>query len=649
MKSKNLTCGGLLLLCTYLNADSTYDLTSSGSEIDAFMVSSWEDFSIWDNGVPTPSCDVFMPTQVADFFDPEFGEYVEGEPVFTSVALDQPVTIASLEMEFDSEVIAAHNFTVTGTTDNTNGGFLTVNEATMRLGDYLNYNLATKTLAVSSGYTLREFGTGGQAILEFLNADIQICEGGFNMFGANLFVGDQNTGLDAFRNLREIRSFFNIADGYHLNVGGNLTVGSNGSVTIQEFGRTTRFTVGGSLVNDGEIELNGDSVFNVAGSYSGSGTITTSGTGNQISVIGAHIQEGPMEIADDDDLTFGDDLTLNDDLTMNGDDTVVTVEGDLINNDSLIIIKGDGTRIEVTGDILQTGGKVDTGPSGVDSFTMKARTGVYENNACISGNGTLQMPVNVNNSFVTPGSSPGELTIEGDLTITGSSNLEIELGGTVQGVSYDHVAQSDGTTLLGGTLTIKAIDGFDCELMGSDSFTVLTSDAAITGAFTNVASGSRLATDDGLGTFLVSYGNGSSAPNRVILSDFEAAAVVPKTFAEWSLEQGFAAPNPSADQNGNGVNDLLDYAFGGSTPTFSEIETSDGEFVWTFGLPRSVTGVLLSSVKATSLDGTFVTGPIPVASGSSASKNLFTLTDEDAVTSSPHQFYQLVVTLEEES
>ena len=651
MKINNLSFATFLCLGQLTSANTTYDLSDFGDPVEEFMRFSWEDASIWSNGVPTLGCAVVLEAQEGVLFDEEADEFFEVSSVFTSIALAQPVTIASLEMESDTEVVAAgHNFTVTGTTDNTVGGFggfLTVQNATMRLGNYLNFNSTTKTLSTSNGYSLTESGNGSQAVLEFENADIQISDAGFNIRGVNVFVRDQNTGLDAFRNFRELRSFFNINDGYQLNIGGNFTLGNRGSVRLQNFGRPTQFTVGGNLINNGRIILEGNGVFNVSGAYGGSGTITTTGTNNQISVFGAYVQEGVLELEDEDTVTFGDDLTLENDLIVNGDGNEISVGGDLINDDSLIIVRGDGTRIVVTGDILQTGGKIDTGPSGIDATILRARVGVYQNEACISGNGTLIMPLNITNSFLQPGNSPGELSLEGDLTITGTSDFEVELAGTVQGESYDHVAQTAGTTSLGGTLTIKVINGFDCELLESDTFTVLTSDAAITGAFTNVASGSRLATDDNLGTFLVTYGSSSSSPNSVVLSNFEAAPVDTISFEEWALSQGFDPTlPPNNDQNGNGIPDILDYAFGGAAPALTQIETSDGDFVWTFGLDKSVTGLLLTSRKSTNLDGNESAGPDPIASGTTASKNLYTITDEGILNSSPRQFYQIGVELE---
>jgi hypothetical protein len=60
----------------------------------------------------------------------------------------------------------------------------------------------------------------------------------------------------------------------------------------------------------------------------------------------------------------------------------------------------------------------------------------------------------------------------------------------------------------------------------TDIFTLLTADDILAGAFGNVASGSRLDTGDGFGTFLVHYGAGSSfGANNLVLTDFRSSRV----------------------------------------------------------------------------------------------------------------------------
>lgn len=60
-----------------------------------------------------------------------------------------------------------------------------------------------------------------------------------------------------------------------------------------------------------------------------------------------------------------------------------------------------------------------------------------------------------------PGNSPGELTVDGDLTLTDTSITVIEIAGTTPGIAtgYD-VINVTGILTLGGTLQIELLDGF---------------------------------------------------------------------------------------------------------------------------------------------------------------------------------------------
>jgi hypothetical protein len=66
---------------------------------------------------------------------------------------------------------------------------------------------------------------------------------------------------------------------------------------------------------------------------------------------------------------------------------------------------------------------------------------------------------------------------------------------------------------LGGNLVVSLINGFTPA--SSDTFTILTTQTMLAGAFSNVASGGRLTTADGNSSFVVTYSG-----NNVVLSQF---------------------------------------------------------------------------------------------------------------------------------
>lgn len=161
--------------------------------------------------------------------------------------------------------------------------------------------------------------------------------------------------------------------------------------------------------------------------------------------------------------------------------------------------------------------------------------------------------------------SPGVsgLVIKGDLVPEASAILAFDLASNAKGTGYDFVSEAGSTPLaLGGcTLQVNLAGGFVPS--NSQSFTLLTSNQSITGAFGNVDSGSRLATADGGGTFLVTY-----VGNSVVIGDFQATPSS-NSFAAWMA--GFfpgvtdpAIVGTSADPDGDGVRNLLEFAFKGA-------------------------------------------------------------------------------------
>ncbi len=152
-----------------------------------------------------------------------------------------------------------------------------------------------------------------------------------------------------------------------------------------------------------------------------------------------------------------------------------------------------------------------------------------------------------------PALGTGGLAIKGDLIPSASAVLAFDLAGATQATGYDFVAEAGATplNLAGCTLQLTLAVGFTPT--NAQVYTILTSTQTITGAFGNVASGSRLATTEGRGTFRVSY-TGTS----VVLSEFQPT---PKAaYINW-LDAAF--PGVS-DPDGDGVPNLQEFAFHGN-------------------------------------------------------------------------------------
>ncbi len=171
--------------------------------------------------------------------------------------------------------------------------------------------------------------------------------------------------------------------------------------------------------------------------------------------------------------------------------------------------------------------------------------------------------------FATVGSLANEGTLSldagstmhvgGDFTASGANSmLAVTIGGTArQGSGSPGVLQANGAATLAGNLSLTFAKS--AVLPGnSDTLTILSAGSPVAGSFANAASGSRLSTTDGGGSFRVYYG---ADANTVILTDFllpgqtdvptaTLSALVPSVVAGSSQDAEFLltlSPAPTSD------------------------------------------------------------------------------------------------------
>lgn len=140
--------------------------------------------------------------------------------------------------------------------------------------------------------------------------------------------------------------------------------------------------------------------------------------------------------------------------------------------------------VSVSGGTLGlSGGYTDSGGAlvlGGGTVTAPA-AGLVFNTGQLRGSGTVTGNV-THNGTLSVGSSPGTMSVTGNLTLGAGSNLNIELGGTTQGVNYD-LLQVTGTANLNGTMNVTMFGGFTGA--AGNIFDVLTYGSR-TGNFTTV-------------------------------------------------------------------------------------------------------------------------------------------------------------------
>ncbi len=96
--------------------------------------------------------------------------------------------------------------------------------------------------------------------------------------------------------------------------------------------------------------------------------------------------------------------------------------------------------------------------SGVLDLSGAFSSAGLTNTGTILGSGTFTGSL-INAATLSPGHSPGLLTVTGDLTLQGTSTLLMELGGLVEGVTYDNI-DVGGTLIFGGTLNVSLVNAF---------------------------------------------------------------------------------------------------------------------------------------------------------------------------------------------
>lgn len=160
---------------------------------------------------------------------------------------------------------------------------------------------------------------------------------------------------------------------------------------------------------------------------------------------------------------------------------------------------------------------VSNGASLISSTSLSLGTGT------LSGTGTLTAPSISAGGLVSPGSSPGQLNVTGDLTLLSTASSLFEIGGTTQSTTYDFLNVS-GNATINGSLAVTFTNGFQASVLNSNVFTIVSA-ASLTGTFTNAANGAQLLTSNGAGFFQVNY-SGTS----ITLSNFTPVPE-PSTYA----------------------------------------------------------------------------------------------------------------------
>lgn len=211
-----------------------------------------------------------------------------------------------------------------------------------------------------------------------------------------------------------------LTGGADMDVAGDrvLSPGENGGYALN-FQQGGKLVISGTLaIGTGFIYMYGDGSIEAGGTLATDGDFVKAGTGT---------------------------LTLNNENTYAGKTIVLT--GKLILNGS------------IAGDAI------------VRDDTTLGGSGVIGGNVTVDNGGTLS-----------PGNSPGQLTIEGDLILSDGSILLMQIGGTEEGL-FDQLTVT-GNFLANGILSLQLVDGYAPN--PGDSFLLFTGGGLDFGDFTSI-------------------------------------------------------------------------------------------------------------------------------------------------------------------
>jgi len=425
----------------------------------------------------TPSGEVLVADAVRDrvlrfdaggTFLGEFGQSGSGVGQF-----DTPIGVATAETGMTSVTDAGRDRVlqffdvrdfVAGTLDFSADGLMGRDDAEVGAGRILGQDLVLENgmgLDVAGELTIFNGGTlerdGGTLEVENLTLD-----GGRFLWSGDQEVGDElNIGGG---------SSLAVDDSRRLQVGGDVTIDSisnpfgvteNGTLSVLG----TSFETPGDVTVFGELRLLGANAavraetisVEPGGLLAGRGAIETRELLDIAGVLA--MTAGPTDVFGDVDITGTVAVGGNGTLTFFDD------------------VNHDGTRFELA--------------SGSTAVFFGELTGSGD----FQGSGSVEIFGDLR-----PGASPGIMEFGGDLMLGASSSTSIELFGTDL---IDRLFVL-GDASLGGTLDVRALDGFT--LSPGDSFLFLSIDGLRTGTFLNAAEGDVVLSHGGVDLQLTYFG-----------------------------------------------------------------------------------------------------------------------------------------------
>ncbi|MGZ5004066.1 MAG: beta strand repeat-containing protein [Chthoniobacterales bacterium] len=403
-------------------------------------------------------------------------------------------------------------------------------------GNLTNFDSGTKTL---NGSSIGVSSSSSAAVqptvtLRFNGADIVNNGANLSLNGPNAKILDQssNDGLRNFaHNLTNGTLFFT---DHSFSSVGNFT--NDGSLNFNTQNVASSFTINGNLSNfdsgTGTLQSGSYSLFSSSFTPADTATLKFNGANVIHNATTLRLGAGALirdQLNNDGLRNFVDNQASG---VFELDGQSFTAPNDF-SNAGLVSINNFGASqvFSVAGghSYIQTAGETTLGGGSIlTAANVFVRGGIVHDGGVINGNVTVESGILAPTGFggggtanfqgflvVVPGSTetpgPADMQINGNLSLQDNAQLSFVIN-SATAADFDTMEVS-GNAHFAGKLAVTLLNGFVPQ--SSDSFTVLTAGTTITGAFANVASGSRILTEDGRGSFIATYSD-----NHLILSNF---------------------------------------------------------------------------------------------------------------------------------
>jgi hypothetical protein len=279
--------------------------------------------------------------------------------------------------------------------------------------------------------------------------------------------------------------------------GASITVSASGSLMIGD--SITITGTGDSLINHGHLTISSPLDTSIINTFLWNNPFGNGKTPGTIDILSGKVQfgsgsnAGAMSVSGDAEVFINGTLTNNSSgtITMNGGAEIqgngTLDNGGQTNSQGSTLLAATHTVIgvvfhnfadsgflEIFADTLTLlNGGTNAGDINIHAGAVLRVFGTFTNlpTGVIHGGGVLDVSgaTYYNQGAINPGSSPGTLTVVGNLNTSGTIN--IELAGLNPGTQYDRLLISESTTL-GGVLNLSRLGGFIPSI--TDTFRFLT-------------------------------------------------------------------------------------------------------------------------------------------------------------------------------